>query len=145
MIAHTNGKSECPLLFALSKISSKPNFVKYSLTQAMVPIGTDLLLFGSRTNVLSRKCFCVTTELIRSGHFYLTSSVQYRYLIYIRSCRAQVPHIISLENGYSVSATINLGKQSLHPRFRIFQSIIRHTCEPELLRIKLPEGVKDSF
>src|SRR5574344_670992 len=90
MIAQTNGKSECPLLFALSKTSSKPNFVKYSLTQAMVPIGTDLLSFGSRTNVLSRKCFCVTTELIRSGHFYLTSSIQYRYLFYIRSCRAQV-------------------------------------------------------
>ena len=62
----------------------------------MVPIGTDLLLFGSRTNVLSRKCFCVTTELIRSGHFYLTSSIQYRYLFYIRSCRAQVDRAINV-------------------------------------------------
>src|SRR5574344_275845 len=89
MIAQTNGKSGCPFVLAFPKTSSKPNFVKYSLTQAMVPIGTDLLLFGSRTNVLSRKCFCVTTELIHSGHFYLTSSIQYRYLFYIRSCRAQ--------------------------------------------------------
>lgn len=108
MIAHTNGKSECPLLFALSKISSKPNFVKYSLTQAMVPIGTDLLLFGSRTNVLSRKCFCVTTELIRSGHFYLMSSIQYRYLIYIRSCRAQAETKLDNLVGYLTNTDMDV-------------------------------------
>lgn len=44
----------------LSKRPSKPGFVRYSLTQAMVPIGTDLLVFGSRTNVLGRNSFVVT-------------------------------------------------------------------------------------
>ena len=99
MIAQTNGKSECPLLFALSKTSSKPNFVKYSLTQAMVPIGTDLLLFGSRTNVLSRNCFVVIIKHCRSGHFYLTASIHKRQSLCISFCRAQVSdHIVFRQN-----------------------------------------------
>ena len=74
MMAHTNGKRGYPLFLESLKTRSNPNFPRYSLTQAMVPIGTDLFSFGSRTNVLSRKLFGVTTEQIHSGHFYFTSS-----------------------------------------------------------------------
>ena len=74
MMAHTNGKSGCPLFLESLKTRSNPNFPRYSLMQAIVPIGNDLFLFDSRTNVLSRKCFVVTNEQIHSGHFYFASS-----------------------------------------------------------------------
>lgn len=40
----------------------------------MISIVTGLFLFDYRTNFPSRKCFCVTTEPILSGHFYIVAS-----------------------------------------------------------------------
>ena len=79
----------------------------------MVPIGTDLLLFGSRTNVLSRKCFCVTTELIRSGHFYLTSSIQQWQLFYVGSCRVKVEELFAILRLPIIVALVNWDTKSL--------------------------------
>lgn len=49
----------------------------------------DLFVFGSKTNVLSRKGFVVANQTIRSGRFYLTSGTTAWSKLCIRSCRAQ--------------------------------------------------------